>query len=153
MDPTLLPMESLLPHRGPMLLVDRVLSDDGETTRVAATVRADGLFVRDGRLPAWAGIELMAQAIGAWAGLRRREHGEAIRLGFLLGTRRFECSGPGFAVGAALEVEARLEIVSEQGLAVFACRVFEGGAEVASANVNVFQPTDVQRYLKELVHG
>jgi predicted hotdog family 3-hydroxylacyl-ACP dehydratase len=146
-------MESLLPHRGPMLLVDRVLFDDGETTRVAATIRGDGLFVRDGRLPAWAGIELMAQAIGAWAGLRRREGGEAIRLGFLLGTRRFECSRPGFAVGAVLEVEAKLEIISAQGLAVFGCRVFEEGALAASANINVFQPADVQRYLKELTDG
>jgi predicted hotdog family 3-hydroxylacyl-ACP dehydratase len=148
MDPSNVPVESLVPHRGAMLLIDKVLFDDGETTRVAATVR-EGLFVRDGQLPAWVGIELMAQGIAAWAGLRRLEAKETVRLGFLLGTRRYECSVAGFEVGARLEVESHLELVSAQGLAVFGCRLFQGAALLASANLNVFQPADVQQYLKE----
>jgi predicted hotdog family 3-hydroxylacyl-ACP dehydratase len=153
MDLSSLPMESLVPHRGAMLLLDRVLFDDGETTRVEATIRRDGLFLRDGQLPSWCGIELMAQAIAAWAGLRRREANEAVRLGFLLGTRRYECSVAGFPAGSKVEVEVKLEILSEQGLAVFACRLFHGGAQVATANINVFQPSNVEKYLKELTNG
>lgn len=153
MDFSSLPMESLVPHRGAMLLVDKVLFDDRETTRVEATIRRDGLFVRDGKLPAWVGIELMAQTIAAWAGLRRREAKEAVRLGFLLGSRRYDCTVDGFAVGSKVEVEAKLEIVSEQGLAVFGCQLFQAGEVLATANINVFQPNDVEKYLKELTNG
>jgi predicted hotdog family 3-hydroxylacyl-ACP dehydratase len=153
MDVTTLDMESLIPHRGVMRLVDRVLADDGESTRVEATVRGDGPFVTDGVLASWVGIELMAQAIAAWAGLRRLEKKEEVKLGFLLGSRRYECDPVGFAVGTRLEVAVKQEIVSSQGLAVFACTVHDGPKVVASANVNVFQPDDVEGYLKELLHA
>ncbi len=153
MDLTDLDIETLIAHRGVMRLIDRVLSDDGETTRVEAVVRGDGPFVRDGVLPGWVGIELMAQAIGAWAGLRRLEKLEAVRLGFLLGTRRYECEPEGFRVGARLEIAVTQEIVSAQGLAVFGCRILEGARTLAHANVNVFQPEDVGGYLKELMHA
>lgn len=148
-DVSSLPIEALVPHRSGMLLIDRVLSVSAESVRALAIVR-DGLFLRAGRLPAYVGIELMAQTIAAWAGLQHREKNEAVRLGFLLGTRRYEATVDSFAVGTQLEVDARLEIISEQGLAVFSCRIFEGGTERAHASVNVFQPADVERYLKEL---
>jgi predicted hotdog family 3-hydroxylacyl-ACP dehydratase len=153
MDVTGLDMESLIPHRGVMRLVDRVLADDGETTRVEATVRGDGPFVRDGVLASWVGIELMAQSIAAWAGLRRLEAKQDVKLGFLLGSRRYDCDVQGFAVGTRLEVTVKQEIVSAQGLAVFACTVHDGQRLVAQANVNVFQPDDVEGYLKELLHA
>jgi predicted hotdog family 3-hydroxylacyl-ACP dehydratase len=144
-----LPVELYLPHRSPMVLVDRLVSDDGEGVVVETVVRPDGLFVVDGAMPAWVGLELMAQAIGVFAGRRSREREEEVRLGFLLGTRRFTAQVDGFPVGARLTVEARMEIVSEQGLAVFKCRILHEGVEVADALMNVFQPNDVEGYLKE----
>lgn len=148
-----LPVELYLPHRGPMLLVDRLLFDEGDAVRVEAVVRRDGLFVRDGVMPSWVCLELMAQAIAVYAGRRHREKDEAVRLGFLLGTRRFTSKVDGFPVGTRLEIHARLEIISEQGLAVFDCRVLQDGAVVAEALLNVFQPNDVGAYLKEASHG
>ncbi len=144
-----LPVELYVPHRSPMLLVDRLLSDDGECVEVEATVPADGLFVRDGMMPSWVGLELMAQTIGVFAGRRRRERSEDVRLGFLLGTRRYSTTVEGFAVGSRLTVHARMEILSEQGLAVFNCRILLGGEVVAEALMNVFQPNDVEGFLKE----
>lgn len=146
-----LPVEQYLPHRSPMLLVDRLLADDGERVEVEATVPADGLFVRDGVMPSWVGLELMAQAIGVFAGRRSRERHEAIRLGFLLGTRRYTANVDGFRAGTRLEIHARIEILSEQGLSVFNCRILQGGQVVAEALMNVFQPHDVDGYLKEAI--
>ena len=40
---------------------------------------------------AWVGLEYMAQAIGAYAGYTARLRGEPVRIGYLLGTRRYEC--------------------------------------------------------------
>jgi predicted hotdog family 3-hydroxylacyl-ACP dehydratase len=144
-----LSVEQYLPHRSPMLLVDRLLADDGDRVEVEATVPADGLFVRDGVMPSWVGLELMAQTIGVFAGRRSRERHEAVRLGFLLGTRRYTAKVDGFRVGARLEIHARMEILSAQGLSVFDCCILEGGQVVAEALLNVFQPQDVDGYLKE----
>lgn len=143
-------IENLLPHRGPMLLVDRLVSDDAEGVRVEAVVRRGAPFVEDRGLPSWASIELMAQAVGTWAGLRRLEANDSIRLGFLLGTRRFEASVSHFPVGAVLEIAARRELVTDEGLAVFACEISFEGRVVATANLNAFQPSDVEGYLRSL---
>jgi predicted hotdog family 3-hydroxylacyl-ACP dehydratase len=145
-------LETLVPHRRPMLLLDRLLFDDGQRVRVGVTVRADALFVRQGAWPSWTGVELMAQAIAAWGGLRRTERGEAVRVGFLLGTRRYRGPVDGFPVGAQLTVEAEQELVTAQGLGVFACRILEGEVVRATASLNVFQPDDVQAYLAEARH-
>ncbi|MFH4351496.1 3-hydroxylacyl-ACP dehydratase, partial [Acinetobacter baumannii] len=74
-----------------MILIDQVLSFDQEQIQTRLTVRADGLFNQpDGSLPAWLGIELMAQSVAAYAGCQARTKGEAVKLGFLLGSRKFE---------------------------------------------------------------
>ena len=147
------PIAELLPHRPPMLLVDRLLEDDPEMVRVEAWVKRDGLFVTDEGMPAWVGIELMAQTVASWAGLRRLEARQPVRLGFLLGTRKYECSLPMFPLGARLEIVARQELVAENGLAVFACQIHLEGAIVASANLNAFQPPNVDEYLRGLLNG
>lgn len=147
------PITELVPHRGPMLLVDRLLDDDAESARAEATVKPGQLFLTEAGLPAWVGIELMAQTVAAWAGARALLAGDPVRLGFLLGSRRYEATRPCFPVGARLEIEARQELVAENGLAVFACRILEAAEVVATAHLNVFQPSDVEGYLKGNLHG
>jgi predicted hotdog family 3-hydroxylacyl-ACP dehydratase len=147
------PISDLVPHRSTMLLVDRVLEDEPERVRVEVTVKPDGLFVTDEGLPAWVGIELMAQTVAAWAGMRRLEAKEKVQLGFLLGTRRYDCTQPSFPVGARLEIEARQELVGQNGLAVFACSIFLDGAVVATANLNAFQPPNIEDYLQGITNG
>lgn len=142
------PMSELLPHRGTMLLVERLLAEDPDSVRVEATVRRGMPFVGDEGLPAWAGIELMAQAIGTWAGITRLRAGSTVQLGFLVGTRRYDCQEPVFPLGSRLEIHAQQELVAENGLAVFVCTIWREGRPVAAAQLNVFQPNDVQRYLE-----
>ncbi|MEB0015301.1 3-hydroxylacyl-ACP dehydratase, partial [Glaciimonas sp. Cout2] len=70
------PIAELLPHSGNMILIDQVLSFDDEQIRTQLTVRPSGLFNRvDGSLPAWVGVELMAQSVAAFAGCRARQQG------------------------------------------------------------------------------
>src|SRR4051812_17498745 len=101
------PVEALIPHRAGMRLIDRVLSVDGDHVVAEVDVPFDGLFVRDGQVPAWIGIEYMAQAVSAWAGARARGHGGAPRPGLLLGTRRYDVRCDGFPRGALLRVGGR----------------------------------------------
>lgn len=61
---------SLLPHAPPMLLLDRVLAHSADET-VCRAAPQDGSPFRDadGRVPAWVGIELMAQCMAVHGGL------------------------------------------------------------------------------------
>ncbi len=147
------PITDLLPHRATMLLVDALLDDSQEHVRVETTVRRDGLYLADEGLPGWVGIELMAQTVACWAGMRRLERHQNVQLGFLLGTRKYDCQLPFFPIGARLEIHAHLEFVSEQGLAVFVCSIFHEGQVVATGNLNVFQPDNVDEFLKGALNG
>lgn len=146
-------IETLVPHRSTMLFIEKVLEEEPERVRVSTTVTANRLFVDGAGWPAWVGIELMAQTVASWAGLKSRLANEPVKLGFLLGTRRYESTCEYFPLGARLEIEARQELVGANGLAVFDCSIVLEGQTVASAHLNVFQPPDVQAYLRENSHG
>ena len=141
-------IESVVPHRGRMLFVDELLESDPDRVLVCAVVRAENLFADERGVPAWVGIEFMAQAIAAWAGCRALERGEPARIGFLLGTRRYDCSCEYFSIGAQLRIEAKRELFGDNGLGMFACRILEGETELARANVSVFEPPDPAAFLE-----
>ena len=146
-------IESVLPHRGTMRLVDRVLEHDEENIAVEARVRPDGPFHAEGGMPAHVGVEFMAQAIACWAGIRARARGLAPPLGFLLGTRRYECAVPAFAIGETLRVAAHRELMADSGLAVFSCTISASGLLLASASISVFEPADADAYLHQATRG
>jgi predicted hotdog family 3-hydroxylacyl-ACP dehydratase len=133
-------IRSLVPHSGPMVLLDRAISADEESLCAEVRIRADSLFCVDGAVGAWVGLEYMAQAIGAYAGYTARLRGEPIKLGYLLGTRRYECSRPVFTVGMLLRIHVKRILQSENGLGSFECCIEDESGQVASANVSVFQP-------------
>ncbi|MBL8909775.1 MAG: 3-hydroxylacyl-ACP dehydratase, partial [Archangium sp.] len=85
---SLRPVTEVVPHRDGMLLIDELLNESVEEVQCAVTVRSTHLFLQPEGLPAWVGVELMAQTVAAWAGLRRLERKEQVQLGFLLGTRK-----------------------------------------------------------------
>ncbi len=127
----------LIPHTGPMILLDRVIAFDDNSLSAGLVVRS-GLFGDDKTVPAWLGIEYMAQTIGAYAGMKARLAGEPIRLGFLLGTRRYSGNAAEFKVGTPLTVQVE-KIMQDDRLGAFECRILGEGIEI-SANLNVYQP-------------
>jgi len=142
-------VRSLLPHSGPMVLLDRVISVDEESLCAEVTIKRGDLFCDEDGVGAWVGIEYMAQTIGAYAGYRARLRGEPIKLGFLLGTRRYDCDLPRFAVGSVLRISVRREVESEAGLASFRCEIVDTArGPVAEATVTVFQPPDSEEFLR-----
>jgi len=133
-------LDGWVPHRGEMRLLDRLLAVDEQHAIAEVDVPADGLFVQDGGVPAWVGLEYMAQTVAAWAGERARRAGGEPRIGFLLGSRRYAAAHGSFAAGSTLRVEARCELVADNGLGQFACRITTpAGEELASAMVSVFE--------------
>ena len=141
-------IDAVLPHKDSMRLIDRVVAWEAESIVVEVDVPAHGLFSSPDGVPAWVGVEYMAQAIAAWAGCGARSEGREPSIGFLLGTRRYSAHQAYFATGSCLRVGARCELLGENGLGMFACRITAGGMELAVANVSVFQPRDAKAYLE-----
>ncbi|WP_421280556.1 thioester dehydrase [Aeromonas taiwanensis] len=141
-DPLSLPaIETLLPHQAPMLLLDRLCAVDAQRVRCETRIGARHALLLDGegRLPAWVGIELMAQTIAAWAGMQGRLRGEPVRIGMLLGTRKYRCQPEGFAPGTLLTIEACC-LLQDGGMASFDCRILLDGEECAQARLSTYQP-------------
>ena len=143
------PLAELLPHAGDMILIDQVLAFDEEQIQTRLTVRAGGLFNReDGSLPAWVGVELMAQSVAAYAGCRARVQGNPVALGFLLGTRKFECNVEQFPAGTELHIHALRSLEDDNGMGVFECHLTGPGIH-ATARLNVFRPPQADHYLAQ----
>lgn len=141
-------ISELVPHQGPMSLLDRVVAAEGERLSAEVTVPAQGLFSHADGVGAWVGIEYMAQAVAAWAGWQARQQGGEPRIGLLLGTRRYRCSVARFAPGQRLQVDIERSFQADNGLGQFACRIASEGVELASAQLTVFGPEDPSAFLR-----
>ena len=141
------PILELVPHAGPMSLLDRLIAVEGERLSAEVVVPADGLFSHAGGVGAWVGIEYMAQAVAAWAGWQSRQMGEAPRIGLLLGTRRYRCEVARFPAGQRLRVDIERGYQADNGLGQFDCRIGADGKELASALLTVFGPKDPSAFL------
>ena len=149
---SLWPIAELLPHAGDMILLDEVLGFAAEEVTTRLRVRPGGLFNRaDGSLPAWVGVELMAQSIAAYAGCHARQAGAPVELGFLLGTRSFRCNVEAFPAGVELQIHAIRSLQDDNGMGVFECHLNGPGIQ-AEARLNVFRPPQVASYLEEPAH-
>ena len=138
-------MDAWVPHRGAMSLLDSVEHCDDHAIEARVRVPSQGMFATDDGVPAWVGIEYMAQAVAAWSGARARAGGGSPRIGFLLGSRRYEALVPVFEPGARLQVFAQCELMGENGLGMFDCRVEQGGRVLASGRLSVFEPPQDSR--------
>ena len=131
-----------MPHRGAMNLLDTIERFDDLAIEALVRVPSQGLFNTADGVPAWVGIEYMAQAVAAWSGARARAGGGSPKIGYLLGSRRYEAAVPVFEVGTELRVLAQCELTAENGLGMFDCRIEHAGRVVASGRLSVFQPPD-----------
>ena len=140
-------IEELLPHTGPMLLVDRVLQSEHDYVVCALEVRSDGLFDTDNQVPALLGLEYMAQTIATFSGLQARQKKEKPRLGFLLGARKFSTNVAQIRCGTVLTISAHLSIKTSDGMAAFECTLV-GDNIRQTATLTVFEPLDAEQFLE-----
>ena len=145
--PNSFPLEQLLPHDHPMILLDAVESFREQGLTASVTIRPDTLFIEPQGVPAWAGMEYMGQAIAAHAGYCARREGRPVRVGFLVGTRRYELGCSYFPLGAKLEIAVDALSSSINGLQVYECRITGAGVSI-SVNLNVFVPKNVDAFLR-----
>ena len=150
---TPIPLDELLPHRPPMVLIDAVESFDAEAKRLTArvTIGENQMFFDGQGVPNWVAIEYMAQTAAALVGYYDRHvaPGQPVRPGLLLGTRKLDLKLERFEVGKTYHVVAE-NAFSDSDAASFVCRIEDDtGETVATANLNAYRPPDMEQFLKE----
>lgn len=130
-------VRALLPQQPPMLLVDRLLSADERSATTALLVSQDNIFVSDGRLNAYALIEVMAQTCAAQIGYMDKGVSEynSLRIGYIGAVKKMQVeSAP--RVGDTLIT--RVEILEEvMDMKLVAAESFVGDKRIAVAEMKV----------------
>lgn len=140
---TPVPAEAFMPHDKPMALIDSVIECYPERVVTRVDITETSLFQQDGVIPAWVGIEYMAQSCAAWSGVNAQFNNHSNQkpaIGYLLGTRQYSAMCSGFHVGDTLFIYAECLLQSEDGLGSFDCRIERNREIIATARLSVFQP-------------
>jgi predicted hotdog family 3-hydroxylacyl-ACP dehydratase len=101
-------LAQLLPHRPPMVMIDRLISCGDDTATAAKTFEPGGYGTEGDRVPAPALIECLAQTMAAMQGRRARESGRAAQFGMLVGVSGFVFHRPA-RCGRELTLRVKLE--------------------------------------------
>ncbi|EUJ11576.1 putative 3-hydroxylacyl-(acyl carrier protein) dehydratase [Methylophilaceae bacterium 11] len=148
----------VLLHSGNMRLLDSIVDYDAEFTIAAYTPVLGAWYAdQEGNMPAWIGIELMAQAISAHAGLLKYGSTTLPKHGALLGTRSYQAFKPMFVVNQALMIHVTLVYRDISGLGAYDCRIYyqqtlaDDSAPnlLAKATLKVFEPDNFQQFLQD----
>ncbi|MDO3383471.1 ApeP family dehydratase [Gilvimarinus algae] len=146
-------IERYIPHRPPMQLVERLVSGEERRVVVASSIAHDNAFFDPALngVPAWAGIEFMAQTAAVWVGLEDERLGREVRPAFLISSRQYNAFVPVFDVGAELEITVDVSMV-EDPVVAFKGRIAqtngtEGERLLAEAIFSAFRPEDYKNYL------
>ncbi|CAA0091638.1 Uncharacterised protein [Zhongshania aliphaticivorans] len=137
-----------IPHDGAMSLLDTIISQRPNGITAQVRINEDALFAETEGVPSWVGIEYMGQAIAAYAGLKARTSGGAVKIGFLVSTRRYEPMCSHFPLGSLLDVSVEAVTDGNTGLQIFQCQITGHNISVQS-NLNVFMPDNVDQFMLE----
>ena len=134
-------LEKILPHKKPMILIDDIVKYSLEDNWLESivTISETSLFYDKNieGISSIVGIEYMAQTIGCYAFLKRKQ--EKPHIGFLLGTRLYNNSVQKFSLGKTYTIKV-VEIFTDNSLFSFDCFIYdENNEEIASAMINVYQ--------------
>ena len=140
------PVPSLLPHGGAMVLIGEPAAYGDGWAEAAVRIGEDSLFYKAGHgVPSWVGVEYMAQTTALYLGIGARRAGRDIRIGLLIGCRRYEVEAAYFRLGSLLSI--RVDETWQDGqMAVFECSIAHCGP-LAKGRLNVFSPADMASVL------
>ena len=139
-------VEKWLPHRERMVLLDEVV-EAGENGAVAkVNISQDTEFCVDGKVPAWVGIEYMAQTMAAYSGGIAMGKDEEVSIAFLLGARRYNSTVSHYKIGDELTIRVKPAMFHD-AISNFDCVIELNSEEVATAGLTAYKPD------KEMLEG
>lgn len=136
-----------VPHREPLLLVDCIVEHSQES--IVATHRVSESLWPSTGMPAYLGIEIIAQTIAALESARsKRADGRPV-LGVLLGTRVYRSVSPAFATGETLTIKVVEKMADPSGFGAFQGTIAgPDGRVLAEGLVKVYRPDDFWNYIR-----
>jgi predicted hotdog family 3-hydroxylacyl-ACP dehydratase len=144
-------LDLLLPHRQPMILLTRMIEAEELRAACEVDIRPSLPFALADEMPAFVGIEYMAQSVAAFNGFKRYRTGQPIEVGFLLGTPKLTSFCKAFAFGQTLRIEVA-HVWGEAQLARFECCIKDAktGELLQQADLTVFKPENFDSFLNNL---
>jgi predicted hotdog family 3-hydroxylacyl-ACP dehydratase len=131
------PIAQLMPHREPMVLLDRLVGWSPGHVECATQVRRGARFVEDGLLLAPFMIEHMAQAVAVCLGYEAYRGGRGVRVGMIVSCREFRAHRESASVGDELMIRANRARGNET-LSHFRCEVRHQDEVFANATLTLF---------------
>jgi predicted hotdog family 3-hydroxylacyl-ACP dehydratase len=141
-------LEQLLPYRPPMILIDRMIDATETGSMSEVTIRPQTLFIEPEGVPAFVGLEYMAQAVAAYGGYKSYLAGEPMAMGLLVGTPQLKTYCQFFDLGQTLQIQVT-HVWGDKALMQFHCTIQDAltGKLLQQAQLHVFKPRDLQSYL------
>lgn len=140
----------LVPHRGKMLLLDRIVSYDIKDARIVSEVDVsrESMFFEEsfGGVPVWISFEYMAQSVSALTGLVGMETRTPPRMGFILSVTNFCAEIQAFPADSTVRVEVRQTLRVDTAV-TFEGKAFVGESCVANATINAVDVEDPKKVL------
>ncbi len=130
------PLTTFMPHRAPMLWLDRMSACSDSDVVCEKTIVASDSFVENGAMSALVALELFAQTAAAHFGYLALSKGGGMTAGALLGTRKLELFVDRVFVGDMLVVRAK-QIMSMPPAAQYECELLRQGETIARGTINV----------------
>ncbi len=132
------PLETLLPHRAPMLWIEALTECTPTTARATVYFTADHFAVADGRVNETALVECVAQTIAAAQGQRAKAGGKsgAPSVGMLAAVANFKIHAPP-PLGKALTIEIN-ELKKFGPMILVSGAVSCDGQTIASGELTVY---------------
>lgn len=140
-------VEDLVPHRGPMSLLDSIDDYGPDWIRASLTTRPGGTFAEAGGIPSWVGIEYMAQTASAFGGIEQVQRGERPSIGLLIGARYYRAMRELIPFGTRLTVLATLAMRDAEDFAAYDCKLDTGEVRIAECTLKAYRPRDLARVL------
>ena len=138
---------SIIPHRGKMLLLDKVNSYNLEERSIETEYQiTEGCIFYDseaGGVPAWAGFEFIAQSISAFSGIRGKKKGGAPKIGFILAVSKLQMDLPFLKSGSIITIKTK-EIENLAPVYVFEGEIYLDGKRVTIGSLTVMDADDAQ---------
>lgn len=143
-------LETIVPHKGKMMLLSRVKSFDLEELLIVTEVDvSDASMFYDeelGGVPVWVSFEYMAQSISALSGIYGRLNNQSPKVGFIMSVTNFNGKVSAFGPGQTLVVKVR-QLLRVDMAVTFEGSVFLDGAEVVCATLNTVEVEDPKQAL------
>lgn len=131
-----------------MRLVDTLLSSSALDVEVEASIRQDNVFydASRGGVPAWTGIEYMAQTAAVWVGLEDTRANKKIEPAFLISSRQYTAHKSLFALDEPLRICVHVDLINGP-LVAFSGTIHSRAGLLAEAIFTAYRPDDVAAYM------